>query len=384
MPRRPQSPPLIVPLDDWPPQDRQLWETGLRPFDPYDSPDPTPGAGYGAGLSEPTVELSRKSYGRWLAHLRDAGCLDPATHPVDRVTLPRMGAYFDALKAAGNADATILGRFDQLQRALRIMAPERDLRFVTTPNDRSIRSLLPMRKRGLMVPDASVMVDWGQGLIEAAATADSPRQHALLLRDGVLITALASRARRLRAMAGLRLGHELTRRDGRYHVDLPPRLVKMKRRDRFYLPRSLTAALDAYLNHIRPALTGSKRHDAVWVKLNGDPLPACGLTGIVRRRSRKRFGTAFGTHRFRHSIGTTLPLRLPQYPGLAAGVLDVSGGVLEDHYNRAGQAAATASFQAFRARQQEEAIADHQRRLRLRHAHPAPQNPADPTDETHP
>ena len=384
MPRRPQSPPLIVPLQDWPAQDRQLWETGLSPYDPYDSPDSVPGAGYGAGLSDPTVELSRKSYGRWLAFLRDSGQLDPTAHPVDRVTLPRMGAYFEALQAAGNADATILGRFTQLQRALRIMAPERDVRFVAKPSGRTIRSLLPLRKRSLLVPDAFVMVDWGTTLIEQSATAEDPRQRALLLRDGVLISTLASRARRLRAMTGLRLGHELVRQNDRYLIDLPPGLVKTKRRDRFYLPESLTAALDLYLNDVRPALMGAKRHDAVWVKLNGDPLPACGLTGIVRRRSRKRFGTAFGPHRFRHSIGTTLPLRLPQYPGLAAGFLDVSGGVLGDHYNRAGQAAATASFQAFRERQQQEAIEDHERRLRLSRPRPTAPDPSQPTDEATP
>ena len=68
MPRHPQSPPLIVPPKDWPAQDRQFWETGLRPYDPYDSPDPTPAAGYGAGLSAPTVALSRKSYGHLRLH----------------------------------------------------------------------------------------------------------------------------------------------------------------------------------------------------------------------------------------------------------------------------------------------------------------------------
>jgi hypothetical protein len=64
------------------------------------------------------------------------------------------------------------------------------------------------------------------------------------------------------------------------------------------------------------------------------------MTQRIRLLSRQRFGESFGPHRFRHAIATTATLRDPDHPGLAVGVLGISGAVLEEHYNRAGQSQA--------------------------------------------
>ena len=371
--------PLVyMPITDWPALDQELWRRGLQPFDPFASPDQLPWAGYASRLGKASIDKAEHGYGRWLSFLRDSGQLDPAAHPADRATRARRGGYFEMLLERGNADSTVVSLFADLQRALRIMAPERDHADIAKPNGITIRSLLPMAKRSFPVPDASVLYGWGLEHLEAA-NKGTTRQRALALRDGVLIVALASRARRLRAMSNLRLGRELRREGDRYLVDLPPELVKTKRRDRFYLPDRLTPYIDRYLDEVRPWLMRGKHHDAVWVNVDGDPLAAPGLTGIIRRGSRQRFDVAFGIHRFRHAVGTTVPLRLPQHPGLAAAIMDVSPGVLEDAYNRAGQAAATLAFQEQREAEQAEAVEEHARRLRRRQGRPRlPDDDSDP------
>jgi integrase len=53
---------------------------------------------------------------------------------------------------------------------------------------------------------------------------------------------------------------------------------------------------------------------------------------------------SFGPHRFRHAIATTAALCDPGSPGLAAGLLGITGQVLEEHYNRAGQNQAAIMF----------------------------------------
>jgi hypothetical protein len=72
--------------------------------------------------------------------------------------------------------------------------------------------------------------------------------------------------------------------------------------------------------------------------------------------TRKRFGVSFGPHRFRHAIATTAALRDPASPGLAVGLLKISGPVIDEHYNWAGQSQAAIMF--------DKAVAQRQGRLR--------------------
>jgi hypothetical protein len=39
---------------------------------------------------------------------------------------------------------------------------------------------------------------------------------------------------------------------------------------------------------------------------------------VIRRQTRKRFGEAFGPHRFRHAAGTIAPMADPKHPAAVA------------------------------------------------------------------
>jgi site-specific recombinase XerD len=319
------------PLNQWPELDRTTWIRHCAPGDPFDDPR------YGATLRAPTLRFISDGYGCWLCFLAARGWLDPLQPPLQRVTRGRLRAYFQALRAAGYADYTIIARFSGLTAALKILAPGQDVSWIQRPDGVTIAALLPKTKRSLMVPDSGVLFQWAVDMMDAAA---SPRDY----RDGLLLALLAARGRRLRSMALLRPGQELIWRGERYRIELTPKQVKTGKPDRFDLPAQLTPYIRHYLTVVRPALLGGRVHDALWINLRGEPWsPAC-MAQRIRLLSRQRFGESFGPHRFRHAIATSATLRDPDHPGLAVGVLGISGHVLEEHYNRAGQSQAVTMF----------------------------------------
>lgn len=59
---------------------------------------------------------------------------------------------------------------------------------------------------------------------------------------------------------------------------------------------------------------------------------------------------SFGPHRFRHSVATTIALRLGGPPQLAAAVLGNTPATVEGSYNRSGQCQAAARYAALIAK----------------------------------
>lgn len=330
------------PLWRWPSADRAAWALGCTPGDPFDDPR------YADGLSAATLGKARKGYGRWLRFLAGRGWLDPDQAPVERVTRPLLRAYFRELRRSGNADATVIGRFHELTMALRILEPGCAVSWIRRPDGVSIYTLLPKRKRPMVVPDSGVLFDWGLAMMDEArqGRATSSLTQLVAFRDGLLIAILAARGRRLRSMRLLRVGRELAWHGGRYRVELTPEQVKTGKPDRFDLPERLTPYVRHYLAVVRPALLQGQggTEEALWISAQGTPLSEVGIQTRLFRLTRRRFGAGFGPHRFRHAIGTTAALRDPGHPGLAAGLLGISAEVLEQHYNRAGQSLAASRY----------------------------------------
>ena len=327
-------------LDQWPEADQAAWARNLTPGDPFDDPR------YGSTLAQETLTKTRKGYGRWLCFLASRGCLDPDEPALERVTRPRLRAYFRTLLKAGNASATIIGRFAELERALKILAPGRDVSWVRKPDGATIFSIVTKTTRSLVIPHSDVLFAWGLDMMDAARGAIQPLKSPCLMsyRDGLLIAMFAARGRRLRSMSLLQVERELLRYEHLFRIELAPHQVKTTKHDRFDLPESLTPYIDHYLRVVRPALLRGRSCDSVWISKWRGPLSAKSIQDRICTLSRQRFGTAFGPHRFRHAIGTTAPTRDPANPGVAAGLLGISREVLEQHYNRAGQTLATTAF----------------------------------------
>ena len=232
--------------------------------------------------ADPSLEKFRKGYGRWLGFLKHQGWFDPDLSAGQRVTHERLDAYFVALQAIGNADYTIVGRFQELASALAILEPTQDWRWVRGPRG----GVIPHRhrtRRALVVPHPRVLYRWGCKLMDTAANPDASLADALQFRDGLIVAIEAARARRLRSMAGLQIGTELTRRpDGCWRIDLPPGRVKTRQPDTFSLPAHLTSYIDRYLGEIRPFLLRGRKSAAMWIGNVGQDL------------SQKTYGEMYG------------------------------------------------------------------------------------------
>jgi site-specific recombinase XerC len=327
----------------WPALDRAAWTCGCTPVAPYGDPYGAPRPG--ATLRPDTLSKISKGYGRWLCFLDARGELDPDQPPLARVTRQRLRGYFHALRQAGNADYTVIGRFDELRKAMRILAPDVDVSWIDKPDGVSITALLPKRRRPMLVPDSGVLLAWARALMDQArAKTTAPRLRLIAYRDGLLLAMLAARGRRLRSMSLLRLAHEVLQLGEHYRIALTPDQVKTNRADHFGLPEALSPYVRYYLDMVRTALLAGRADDAFWISRDGTRLTAKAIQNQVFARTRKQFAQAFGPHRMRHAIATTAALRASGHPGLGAAVLNITGRTAAQSYNLAGQTAAALTF----------------------------------------
>ncbi|MFC7477973.1 hypothetical protein ACFQS7_26740 [Dankookia sp. GCM10030260] len=329
--------------EDWPEPDRQALAAAMRARRGRFS-----ARGFVARLKVPSLEKAFEGYGRYLGFLLYHGWLDPNALPLARVSEERAAAYFDELVALGNADYTIVGRFQELQTTLRILVPGAQVDWLSRPGGIPLRHRLAMEKRHFQVHHSATLYAWGREMMERALTLPGPCRRRVMLRDGLLIALLAASGPRLGSVKLMQLGQHI-RFDGEewwMSLDVPD--IKTDEPHRVPLPASLTPWLARYVEVERRELLDGQVNDAMWVNWGGAALGEAGIEKRIRWWSAKRFGAehAFGVHRFRHCIGTTAPLMAPDTPGIGATVLGIGGRVHEKHYDRGERAAAGADYLA--------------------------------------
>jgi site-specific recombinase XerD len=338
MSRRPVDPARqCLRPSEWPPLDRSLWEAALAPARSFDARPPD--------LSPASLEKYAEGYGRWLGFLAWRGELDPGEHPAARLTMERASAYLAHLQATKNRDFTIVGRFAELRRAMELIARDCKWEWLTCPHGRPLRGHFAMRKRAFDVPLTRVLFAWGVEMMSTAITLSGADRRCVMLRDGLMISIFAARGIRHRSMASLELDRNLLRDGDGWRIELAEQDVKTRRSIGFGLPSSLTPWIERYLGRERTELLQGRRTAALWINWSGEPLGYRGIDKRIRWWSAKRFGTAFGPHRFRHALGTSATIEDPGAPGLGAALLGISAPVYQEHYNRAEDVIAAARFQ---------------------------------------
>lgn len=324
----------------WPALDQALWAASCAHTDPLDDP------GYGSTLRLASRFKIARGYSYWLIFLREQDWLDETAAPGDRLSDARSAAWFRALKARGNRAGTIIGRFAELNLAIRVLTPDADRSCVLQPHGASVRQRLNDDRRGFLTPDARVLYREGYRLMDTAEPSKRDRWRSQLLqyRDGLFFAIQAARARRLGTVAQTTISGNLSRVDDRYWLVYAPDQIKTGRADRVLLPKRLNPYIYRYLTEIRPQLLRGQIHDALWAGTLGEPLAERGIEKLVRKRSRHLLGVSIGTHRFRHAIGTTAPAVNRAQPRLGGVVLNISEAVAREHYNRANADLATELF----------------------------------------
>ena len=318
---------LPVPL--WPPGDRQAWDQAqVRRSSPFRKDG-------GSRHAAATVAKAEKGLRRWLGFLHRDGRLDAGAAPAQRLTTDNLDAYFEHLRACGDADRTVVGYFEDLQLALELMLPGQRFARLTRPNGTALQSLLDMKTRPRFVPGCEELLAWAEDLFREGLLIRDREVRCCQVRDAVLVGILATRAPRLRALSCLRLGVHAHCAGVEWVLDQHAGIVKTKKALLLPLSAEVGAMLDRYVGTEREDLLRGRAHDALWIGRHGTPVKQNTLAGRIWRLSERRFGVAFGPHRMRASLTTTSASEDPDHPLDAPAILGHSHTVSLKHYNRA-------------------------------------------------
>jgi len=241
-------------------------------------------------------------------------------------------AFADDQKARGLRDSTLHCRLRTLADALRMMAPEMDVRFITHPGNRPLRQIFPPVPRRVEVRDSRELLQYARDLHDQGLKGTSYDNGNTALRDAALLGLLACHGTRCRAVHEMRIEQNLFYRDGRYWARFSEANTKMGRSYELPLPDALTPLFDDYLRIARPALGGAKT-DCLWVSVRQGPLSKQALAAAVAARTRAWTGTPHGPHWLRKCLTTTVRMTAPELALDTAIVLDHSMAVAQQHYD---------------------------------------------------
>ena len=127
---------LCLLVSAWPEGDRACWMAALAPGS---------ARRFSIGPRAPDMPAGTRrkvqgGYSRWLGFLATSGLLDTGAAPPARVTEEAVAAWLDDMRGRGNADHTIVGRLDELRRAMAVLAPGQDFGWLTRPGGVPIRA----------------------------------------------------------------------------------------------------------------------------------------------------------------------------------------------------------------------------------------------------
>ena len=212
---------LTTRWEDLPELYRQWWTAGITGQDRYGRRP------YGAKLSPFTLKETGKGFCRFMATCS----AEEHGLPLEELVVPRaVRRFIAAMERHGNCGNTIANRLCELRTALRIMCPESDFLWLTSPEGNDVRALFRSERRQVRIYHPRELFRWGVELMDEALTIDHPRRRATQYRNGLLIAVLASRAPRQRSVAAIRLLVQLARQDDRFRLVFGPRDMKWKRK----------------------------------------------------------------------------------------------------------------------------------------------------------
>jgi integrase/recombinase XerD len=307
-------------LQQWPSEDRKLWQGACAPTDPLDEH-----SGVRAQYSAVANRNVEKGYGRWLTflHRTDPACLKDA--PGNRITPERAQAYIGCLVDLQNGTAAILSRLKELRAAAKVMGPAHDWQFLNLLSSKVRARHKPVRdKSNLKLSDE--LLDLGLSLIDRATEVQG-LTAAILHRDGLLIALLSLVPLRRRNIAGLRIGRNIIDVNGTWLIALDANETKTHAPLEIGWPEALAEPLATYLTIHRPHLTShlgrrSKPIDgALWVSSDASPMTEMAIYHRVRKHTQEAFGAAINPHLFRDAAATTLAIVDPEHVRVAAPLL---------------------------------------------------------------
>jgi integrase len=282
--------------------------------------------GFAATWTAATSSIIAGGYGRYLSYLVQIGGLDPDGVPVSRVTRERVEAYIDHLRGL-NHSTTIAARIAQLSRAMGVMAPTIDWRWLRRVAQRLARSATPARDDRARLLPAPVLFQLGCSLMQRADTVPGKIgwRTALRFRDGLMIAMLCVCPLRARNVAQMMVGTHLQRRGDSFWAVFEPEETKNHRPIELPLPDEFTGWVDRYLADYRPLLAGRGTmpvaDKTLWISHRGLPLTAKEVGQRISAVTHRELGRAVNPHLFRKVVTTELAIGDPVHVGVSQSLL---------------------------------------------------------------
>jgi site-specific recombinase XerC len=242
------------------------------------------------------------------------------------VTRERVEAYVDQLHGL-NHSSTIAARIAQLCRAMGVMAPTVDWRWLRRTANRLARSATPARDDRARLLPAHVLFQLGRNLMQRAETAPGTIgwRKALRFRDGLMIAMLCVCPLRARNVAQMMVGTHLQRRGDSLWAIFEPEETKNHRPIELPLPDEFTGWVDRYLADYRPLLAGRGTTpvagETLWISHRGLPLTAKEVGQRISAVTHRELGQSVNPHLFRKVVTTELAIDDPGHVGVSQSLL---------------------------------------------------------------
>jgi integrase/recombinase XerD len=309
-----------LPLGEWSPVDRELWNASLRRGDLLED------GGSRAGHAPSSNQKVVKGYSCWLGWLAESGLLKADVPPASRITSARVGAYLQALQKT-HSTGSMINLLEDLYAAARVFDPDCDWSWIRTVISRIHARHVPTdRKRDRIVSPVELF-ELGRDLMRRAASERAELKRALTYRDGLMISVLSARPLRLKNLLGLELSRTFVRWADTWWIDIPAEETKTKELIEIPLPDELTPAVDAYLREHRPVLCLRRGRwvspvgNALWVSADGSPMRDRSTHQMIVEQTKAAFGHPVNPHLFRDCVATSVAVDDPNHFGIAARLL---------------------------------------------------------------
>ncbi|TIM42965.1 site-specific integrase [Mesorhizobium sp.] len=321
-----------LPFEDWPLQDRKLFEGAFEGVDLFAS-------GPGSSLAPATKYGRKADYGLWLNFLSHIFPDALKLTPRDRVDQTRVEDYVEYLRE-NCRETTIAHCLGRLFYTIRAFCPDRDWQWLYRISKRIAVKAKPIKHRQVLSLDlyALGLRVMDRALVKANALGRLTKSCSVAYRDGLLIATLTEAPMRRGAFSRLQIDDHMMRVGQRWCLTVPAENTKTNTAQEYELSERLSSYMDFYLEQVRLEFPGADRHNSLW-PYEGRPM----TDKMIRRRTIKWTRLALGfevtPHRFRNAAATFISVADPENIRVAKDLLGHrSFAMTEKHYIDRAQA----------------------------------------------
>lgn len=303
----------------WPALDLSLWLASQKKAGLFEP------AGFAASWRPATLKGCERGYGVYLGWLAATGALDPAAHPLDRVSRDQIRGFVEAYRV-GRSELTLAATLRGIAYVLRAVDPPDGIGWLTKLAHRMVNTSKPSRAKLPRMARISELVALGERLMAEGRDdlLKGQRRGAPIYRDGLMIALLSLRPLRLSNLASLRLGKTFLVDGAGIRLDIPATEMKKGVPYTCFIPGRLEQAFRFYLDKVRPHLLArgdNQDQDWLWIGRRGRKLLPNNISTRISELTLRHLGRPVSPHLFRDCAATEIALEDPAHIGITRNLL---------------------------------------------------------------